>query len=189
MVGESVRVVTPIQEVHLPVVPPGLILDVGGGGEGIVSRLAEKNACIVDVNLDKIREAQIYGADVEWFACDGQSLCFRSSTFDSATLWFSLAYFSSRMDKELALLEVSRVLRKRGILSILGMLIEDTCETMTFNGHFIYPDGYVSRMSYRVKGNQQQNLGIIKKLVEESGFNAVTSTDHGYWFEMMALKP
>lgn len=179
---------TPFHDVTLPMVPPGLVIDVGGGGEGIVSRLAAGRVCVADMSLNKIREARIYGASAEWFVCDGRMLPFRSRSFDSATLWFSLAYIRSRDGRERALRETSRVLQDGGSLSILGMVLEGSSDAMTFNGRFVYPDGYVSKMSYRVRGNQEQSHQIIRELLEKLGFGVTSISDHVYWFEVMATK-
>ena len=188
MANDSARLETPVQEVNLPEVPLGRVVDVGGGGEGIVSRLAEGRVCVVDTSLSKIREARIYGAAAEWFVGDGKSLPFGNSTFDAATLWFSLAYMGGQEDKELALRETSRVLRAAGSLSILGIVVDDSCEAVTFNGRFIYPDGYVSKMSYRVKGKVRNDHQVIGRILRKAGFEVASAEDNVYWFEIDALK-
>ncbi|MHA2433722.1 MAG: hypothetical protein ACXADO_10885, partial [Candidatus Thorarchaeota archaeon] len=60
----------------------GLIIDVGGGSEGLVSRLEKERVCVVDISLNKVREAQIYVSPAQWAVSDGRHLCFRTGSFD-----------------------------------------------------------------------------------------------------------
>jgi ubiquinone/menaquinone biosynthesis C-methylase UbiE len=188
MTRRPVLVETPVQEIQLPVVPAGRVLDIGGGGEGLVSRIAESRACVVDLSMNKIREAQMYEADAEWFACDGRSLCFQAEAFDTATLWFSLSYLHDRYQKQLIIREIHRVLRSTGKVSILAILLDESCEALTFRGQLRFPDGYVSQMSYRVRGDQLQNCDAVREMLTKDGFEVVTSTEHVHWFEMLAAK-
>jgi ubiquinone/menaquinone biosynthesis C-methylase UbiE len=188
MAQRSVLAETPVQRIQLPKVPAGLVLDIGGGGEGLVSRVAELRVCVVDLNLSKIREARIYGADAEWLACDGRSLCFGAEVFDTATLWFSLSYLGDQYQKQLVIKEIYRVLQGGGKLSILGIVLDESCEAVTFRGQFRFPDGYVSQMSYRVRGDQLQDCDTMREMLTKEGFEMVSSTDHAHWFEMLAAK-
>ena len=59
---------TPIQEITLkPIQTDGLILDIGGGGEGLVSRIEGAKVCAVDIRMSEIREAQIHAPPSNWF--------------------------------------------------------------------------------------------------------------------------
>ena len=109
----------PIQHIHLQdIIHERRIIDVGGGGEGLVARIAGPRVCVVDSNIDKIREARIYEENSNWFNCDAASLCFKDASFDMATLWFSLGYMRSWQLKEQVLKETYRVLRDDARLSI-----------------------------------------------------------------------
>ncbi|MHA2042161.1 MAG: hypothetical protein ACW975_09890 [Candidatus Thorarchaeota archaeon] len=51
---------TPVQKIELKHLPrKGWIIDIGGGGEGLVSRIETSRVCAVDINLDRIREAKV----------------------------------------------------------------------------------------------------------------------------------
>ena len=66
---------TPLQEIELRHVrQEGLIIDVGGGGEGLVSRVEASRVCAVDINLNKIREALIHDLESQWLLSDGRTL-------------------------------------------------------------------------------------------------------------------
>ena len=101
---------TPLQYIELQEFPSSnLILDVGGGGEGLASRIGKHQVCAIDFRLSEIREAQIHDAPSNWFACDARALCFTESTFDHATIWFSLGYMRDDCTKRNVLNEVFRL--------------------------------------------------------------------------------
>ncbi|MFX0046069.1 MAG: class I SAM-dependent methyltransferase [Candidatus Hermodarchaeota archaeon] len=178
---------TPLQEIRLISLPSdGLIIDIGGGGEGLVSRLEKDRVCVVDISLAKVREAQIYGARAQWAVSDGCHLCFRTDTFDIATLWFSLGYMRGWDTKKLVMEEARRVLKQEATLSILGAKIACPEDRFLFNAQFTFPDGDVSQVGYRLAGNQNQSLGSAVRTLEDSGFVVIDSTDNGHWFKILA---
>jgi len=137
---------TSVQEISLEhIQTEGLILDIGGGGEGLVSRIMGAKVCALDIRLSEIREAQIHGPPANWFVGDGQALCFQTSTFEVITLWFSLGYMSDWAIKERVLKEAHRVLQKNGKISILASNIPESCDRLIFWGNFTLPDGTVSQ--------------------------------------------
>lgn len=188
MVHEPTHEETPVVEISLPRVPLGLVLDIGGGGEGLVSRIAHRRVCVIDCSLSKLREARIYGAGSEWFACDGREICFKSEAFDVATLWFSLAYIPETEHKIQVLREAHRVLKPEARISILGMNVDGRSESFTFRAGFILPREPASRMSYRVKGSQHQTLESIVDILEETGFTGISSQEYEHWFVLDASR-
>jgi ubiquinone/menaquinone biosynthesis C-methylase UbiE len=178
---------TPLQEIRLNSLPSdGLIIDIGGGGEGLLSRLEKDRVCVVDINLNKIREAQIYGAHAQWAVSDGRNLCFRTGSFDIATLWFSLGYMRNWNTKELVMREVQRVLKPDGIVSILGAKIVCPEERFLFRAQFTFPDGEMSQVGYRLVGNQDQSLESTVSTLEDSGLVVLDRQDSGHWFKILA---
>jgi ubiquinone/menaquinone biosynthesis C-methylase UbiE len=182
------RYETPIQEIPLKhIQTDGLILDIGGGGEGLVSRIEGAKVCAVDIRMSEIREAQIHAPPSNWFVGDGQHLCFQDGVFGAVTLWFSLGYMSDWSMKRKVLEEVERVLDKDGKLSILASKIPKDCDHLIFWGKFTLPDGTVSQTGYGVRGGQDQTLDRVVHLLKSIGFK-VSSHDNGEWFEIQASK-
>ena len=180
---------TPIQNITLEhIQTEGLILDIGGGGEGLVSRIARSRVCALDIRMSEIREAQIHGPPANWFVGDGQALCFQDKVFDVVTLWFSLGYMSDWSIKQCVLEEAHRVLRNTGRLSILASNILESCEHLIFWGHFTLPDGTVSQTGYGVKGGQGQTLKRIVDLLKDIGFKMQSQEDNDAWFKIKAIK-
>ena len=162
---------TPIQNIELKELPSdNLILDIGGGGEGLASRIGKQQVCAIDFRISEIREAQIHDAPANWFACDARSLCFTESIFDFATIWFSLGYMRNDDTKRSVLKEVFRVLKPGATVSLMASKV--VCEKDVFVIHILYtlPDGTQSRTGYGVIGNQVQTLEIILQLLTNVGF-------------------
>jgi len=188
MEGQSSTYEVPVQEIELlPITAEGLILDIGGGGEGLVSRIEGSRVCALDIRMSEIREAQIHGPPANWFVGDGQATCFRDEIFSVVTMWFSLGYMSDWSIKRRVVEEAHRVLSKGGRLSIKASRIHKECSRLIFWGLFTLPDGTISQTGYGVRGGQEQTLDRMVKLLEYTGFK-VSSLDNGAWFAIEAIK-
>lgn len=95
-----------------------LILDIGGGGEGIIGRLYGRNVISIDRRLDELEETNNESVKVVMDACN---LKFTDNQFDVATSFFTLMYMNEE-EKEKSILEVKRVLKPGGVFEIW-----DTC--------------------------------------------------------------
>ncbi len=179
----------PIQRVKLEGIPGnGLILDVGAGGECIVSRLAGERVCAVDINIDKIHEAKIYEQDAHWFACDGRALCFKEDTFDIATLWYSLGYIRTMTAKQEVFREVYRVLRPDGLflLEAIRLDCEETGAVIRID--FEFPDGTITRTGYGAACQQDQTIESVTRSMRLCGFTIEHSEDRGVLFVIRSRK-
>ncbi|MFO7837448.1 MAG: class I SAM-dependent methyltransferase [Candidatus Thorarchaeota archaeon] len=181
---------TPIQKITLPSLPDdGLILDIGGGGEGIVSRIWCERVCAVDIHLNKIRQAYIYPVGrTNWFVCDGAKLCFEGGAFGAVSLWFSLAYMQTWNKKKAVIREAYRALSTNGVLSVLGAEIGNQHEKHILRVRFELPDGTISQTGYGLMGNQTQTLGETEQALREAGFSITNTEEHAYWFRIDSAK-
>lgn len=183
------RVETEIQNISLKRLDSeGLILDIGGGGEGLVSRIEGDRVCALDIRMSEIREAQIHGAPANWFVGDGQDLCFKDGSFDVITLWFSLGYMSDWTTKRGVLEEARRVLKKQGTISIMASNIPDSTDQFVFWALFTLPDGTQSQTGYGVRGNQGQTMEKVLDLVAQLDLNILNCEDHDEWFSITATR-
>jgi ubiquinone/menaquinone biosynthesis C-methylase UbiE len=167
----------------------GRIIDVGGGGQGLVSKIRGSRVCAVDIDMNKIREAQIYGLEAQWLLTDGRALSLKDSSFDTATLWFSLGFIRDWSAKEQVMDEIFRVLRSDGLVSILAANIDCSEERFVLRGQFSFPDGTISQMSYGLAGQQKQTIETVNALLKQVNFRKLTVEDKGYWFRIAARKP
>jgi SAM-dependent methyltransferase len=180
---------TDLQEIELSRLGfKGLIIDIGGGGEGLVSRIEGQRVCAVDIRLSEIREAQIHDPKSNWFLCDGRNLSFHNEVFDVATLWFSLGYLKDSVTKQAVLEETCRVLKTGGTISIMGSKIVCKEDVLVFKALFTLPDGTQSQIGYGVKGNQGQTSASIIAALNMSGFKLTKTEDYDKWFHIHAVK-
>ena len=183
------RIETQVQKISLSrISEEGLILDIGGGGEGLVSRIEGDRVCALDIRMSEIREAQIHGHSSNWIVADGAKLCFSDEVFDIVTLWFSLGYMSDWNTKRNVIEAAHRVLKKNGRLSIMASRIPKTTERLIFWGTFTLPDGTLSKTGYGVRGGQNQTLPRILELVTKAGFGQHIHEDHDEWFKIDSRK-
>ena len=179
----------PVQIIHLEKIERrGIIIDIGGGGEGLVSRIEGSRVFAVDIQMDEIREAGIHDPPSNWFVADGMNLPFRNEMFDICTMWFSLGYMKDWLVKRTVLQEVYRVLKKDGLVSIIAMKIDCEEEKLVFKVDYYFPDGTPSRTGYGVRGNQNQTIETISRLLDEIGFTIVETDDYVHWFKIYCSK-
>ena len=100
----------PKQEVHLPDVPDGRILDLGGGGEGIVGLLKGGQVVAIDPNRRELEETTNESLKIVMDACD---LKFLDGSFDVVTSFFTMMYIpKDKWGKVFS--EARRVLKEGG---------------------------------------------------------------------------
>ena len=91
----------------------GLILDIGGGGEGVIGCLRGKDVIAIDIRRDELDEAP---DDPQKLVMDAQSLAFRENSFPAITAFFSLMYIYRPEDQIRVFQEVGRVMKPGGRL-------------------------------------------------------------------------
>lgn len=90
----------------------GRILDIGGGGEGIIGRLYKSSVTAVDNMQEELDEAPDC---CKKLLMDAEALSFADESFDNVTFFYSLMYMSTEV-KAKAVAEAYRVLKKGGRL-------------------------------------------------------------------------
>ncbi|MGD9395998.1 MAG: class I SAM-dependent methyltransferase [Candidatus Thorarchaeota archaeon] len=189
MTDSQTHIETPEQKIKLERLEnEDLILDIGGGGEGLVSRIEGDRVCALDIRMNEIREAQIHGHSTNWFVGDGRNLCFNDEIFDIVTLWFSLGYMSNWDTKREVLEEAYRVLKRNGRVSIMASRIPDIGASLIFWATFTFPDGTLSKTGYGIRGGQNQTLPRVLELISDIGFDQHKYEDHGEWFKLVSYR-
>ena len=89
----------------------GFILDIGGGGEGIIGRLVGEKVVAIDINKEELEEEADGPLKI---VMDARALRFLDSSFHTATAFFSLMYINNRTDQQTVMNEIWRVLKSGG---------------------------------------------------------------------------
>ena len=92
----------------------GFILDIGGGGEGIIGRMKSAQVVAIDISRRELEDAPAGPLKI---VMDASDLKFLDSTFDTATIFYTLMYMDEEVQGK-ALREVHRVLTPGGRLLV-----------------------------------------------------------------------
>ncbi len=89
----------------------GRILDIGGGGEGVIGQIKKEQVIAIDKKKNELEEAPNSG-DLK-IIMDAKDLKFLDNTFDTVTAFFSMMYIPFS-DHNVIFQEICRVLKKDG---------------------------------------------------------------------------
>lgn len=88
----------------------GRVLDIGGGGEGVIGQLLGDGVVVIDPNLKELEEAPAGPLKI---VMDARQLKFLDSTFDAVTSFFTMMYINME-DHKKVVEEIYRVLKPGG---------------------------------------------------------------------------
>ena len=111
MKDDEIYFFDPVEICMRPVSADGYILDIGGGGEGMIGKLMGSCVVAIDCREDELIEAPDGPLKI---VMDARRLTFLDNTFSAATAFFSLMYFDTEVDLQQAFTEAFRVLKPGG---------------------------------------------------------------------------
>ena len=173
------------QRVVIEEIPTGKIIDIGGGGEGIIAQIGGENITVIDKRESEIKEAQSKAPTATWRVADARNLQFENSSFDNATAFFSLMYMKPSV-KEEVISEVFRVLPPGGEFWIWDAII-------TKKGIFVImlsiqlPNGKIIRTGYG-SNDCNQTQEFISEILQKIGFDVIEKHSSELWFFLRAKK-
>ena len=143
----------------------GRILDIGGGGEGIIGRLYTDQVVAIDIRQSELDEAPM---GFEKILMDATDLKFNDNSFDHVTSFYTLMFMDSE-DQKSAVLEATRVLKNHGELhiwdcDILSAYPEPFCVDVSVQ----LPDKFIST-TYGVGKMGSQDENSIVEMCLNSG--------------------
>jgi len=164
------------------------ILDIGGGGEGIIGKLYGKNVVSIDHLLEELEETNNESLKIVMKA---ENMDFLDDSFDHVTLFFTLMYMDSKI-KEKVLKESFRVLRNGGTLSIWDINIPKYCggDKDIFLAHLNIklPEESI-KVAYGIKMKEDtHDMDTIKKYCETIGFKFIKQECNGEVFNIDLIK-
>ena len=159
----------------------GSILDIGGGGEGIIGQQYGKSVIAIDMSKEELEEAPDGPIKL---VMDARNMAFLDSMFDSATLFYTLMYMTPE-DVGRTLSECRRVLAPGGKLVIWDMDIPRNT-TPDKQYYVIYLDvaieGRTIHTGYGTRWNKTQSMEDIAAAAKRCGFAIAEKRAAGHTF-------
>jgi SAM-dependent methyltransferase len=170
-----------------PLQTNGLILDIGGGGEGIVGRLHGRQVVAIDIRIEELAETKNESLRI---VMDATDLKFLPSSFDVTTSFFSLMYIKN--DCHLKVFkEIHKVLKSEGRFFIWDVRIPSKQldkPVFAVPLEIVLPNEKVET-GYGVGWDQkEQDLQYFKGLAQRTGFELIDEWSRDKIFYMELVK-
>jgi ubiquinone/menaquinone biosynthesis C-methylase UbiE len=166
----------------------GYVLDIGGGGEGIIGQM--KPAQVIAIDLSK-RELEEAPAGPLKIVMDATDLKFLEASFNTATAFFSLMYMRPEI-QEKAFAETFRVLTPGGRWLIWDAVIPRALENDTsgpaFRFRFQLPDRVVQTGYGTFWPEKPMDLDYYKGLARKTGFEIARAEQQAGAFQTVTLE-
>ena len=168
-----------------PLEAEGFILDIGGGGEGIIGRLNGGQVVSIDLSAGELEETDNESLKI---VMDATDLKFTPSQFDAATSFFTLLYVD-REKYERVFREVHRVLKEEGRFLIWDVEIPEKVE----GKHFFLVRLEISLPGEKVNTGYgvrlvRQDRGFFRELAARTGFEVADEWSEGEIFYLELRK-
>lgn len=162
----------------------GSILDLGGGGEGIVGRVYGSRVTAIDNRQDELDEAPDGPRKLLMDAC---ALSFAGDSFDHVTAFYFFLYLDAARRPD-AVREAYRVLRPGGTISVWDADIDRAEPFLTELQ--IDANGTSIHVTYGIyKENARQDAELMKGLLGSAGFREIRSISGDGHFNLTYEKP
>lgn len=173
----------PKQRVVIHEIPKGRIIDIGGGGEGVIAQAGGAKTNVVDKHLSEIHEAKGKAPNAQWMVADAARLPYENNCFDNATAFFSCMYMPNAI-KENIFRETQRVLKKGGEFWIWDAQMTATQQIFALRLQVDFPENTI-RTIYGVKA-KEQSVTSICELLQQVGFETAVISKQKHWFLIKA---
>ena len=168
----------------------GHILDIGGGGEGIIGLLKGQDVIAIDTNRRELEEAAGGALKIVMDARDLQVL---DGAFNTATAFFSLMFLKESSDHRKVLDEIFRVLRPGGRFLIWDSNIAERPEAPQ-PSYAVLLTVHVKDLEIETGYGQPwpaetHDLSFYETLAQETGFQVEGHETEGNFFFLRLQKP
>lgn len=172
-----------------PIECEGYILDIGGGGEGVIAQLMGPKVVAIDFKKAELLEAADSPLKI---IMDARDLKFLDGSFQTVTAFFSLMYLKTREDQQQVFREISRVIKLGGTFHLwdidLGVKPDTDHDNYIVHLEYILGEkskqtGYGSRWPEEPRG-----LDDYLDLAAKAGLQKLESTRIGHTFYLKLEK-
>ncbi len=170
----------PKQHISIQEIPTGRVIDIGGGGEGVIAQAGGARVVAIDKFMSEIHEARGKALDVPWIVANATALPFKSRCFDNATAFFSCMYMSGDV-QEKVFTETRRVLKAGGEFWIWDAHIVPKSKVFAIRLQVDSPAMHTINTVYGVKARGQSAAGI-GSLLQQAGFEPEVIIERKHWF-------
>lgn len=163
----------------------GPILDLGGGGEGIIGRIYRQQAVVIDNRQEELDEAP---DGPKKLLMDAAALIFEDASFQHVTAFFSFMYMPHAIQAQ-AISQAARVLRPGGALHIWDAEINSA-----------FPEPFLMELDIDAAGTSiHTTYGIVRedagqdadhflRLCQNSRLKLADRQEHDGWFYLCLTK-
>jgi SAM-dependent methyltransferase len=183
--GKFRHLTEPQTIVMRPVKTEGLILDVGGGGEGIIGKLNGKQVVSIDTSEEELEETS---NDSLKIVMDATNLKFLPESFDVCTAFFSLMYVPRKSHLKV-FSQIHKVLKNSGRFLLWDVRIPDRNKdfrVFAVRLKIKLPNEEVET-GYGTIWDKTQDIDYFRQLAVKTGFRAVDkwSKNDVFFLEMI----
>lgn len=156
-----------------PLAVDGLVLDIGGGGEGVIGRLMGRQVVAIDRSRSELEETTNEALKLEMDATD---LKFLDGSFDAVTSFYTFMYMDYETHRKV-LGEAHRVLRRGGALHVWDVAMEPNAAGKPYILVSIEArlPGETIKASYGHRQDKLLTIESLSALGEEAGFTVAES--------------
>lgn len=166
---------------------PGYILDIGGGGEGVIGIL-KQNVVAIDIRKGELEEAPDGPLKI---VMDARELQFLDNAFETVTAFFTLMYVKNP-DRSQVFKEIYRVLKPGGSVLIWDVVIPPRGNATKYIFGVpvvITVQDKEIKTGYGVRWEDaEQDLSYYKELARKVGFIVAAQDEQGQVFHLQLKK-
>lgn len=178
----------PKQIIEVNAIPSGNLLDIGGGGEGVIAQIGHNRVTAVDQRQDEIDEAKSNAPEAKWVCADARKLDFNNNYFDNATAFFSGMYMTEEVQEDV-FKEVSRLIVRGGKFWIWDAVISYEKGPFIIYLEIHIPNGKIINTGYGKRTvDRDRNPNDVIRLLNNAGFDSNIIEENEFCFSIQATK-